>query len=202
MLSDKIKALTTAVGIEPCPGCQERAATLDQWERRGFMKTGALAVVGLKNSILKLAWEAAGATVPVSVQEALGFIRTLNTIQTSSRSSHEGKHATLGELFGPEGILMDLRNFKPGTLAFGWASRLNLSLCYFCTTREAQQNGSACPSPPKDGTACNCSHNEALPGWTLEYAAIADSNYPCLALAGDATSRVQDGYRLGDWRAF
>lgn len=121
MLSDKIKQVTSAVGIEPCSGCEKRAATLDEWQRRGFIKTGALALIGLKNSTLKLAWLAAGKTLPVSVLEALSLVRMINTVQVVWHSKH-GKHASREEVLAE--ILTHVEHFKLGTVAYAWLSRL------------------------------------------------------------------------------
>jgi hypothetical protein len=80
-LGDVIKDATKAVGIKPCEGCQKRAEALNRLSRRGILKSGAFALFGLKNSTLKWLWAQAGVTVPVSVELALGLVRTLNTIQ-------------------------------------------------------------------------------------------------------------------------
>jgi hypothetical protein len=115
MLSDKIKSVTKAVGIEPCSGCLKRAETLDGWQRRGFIRTGTLALIALKNSTLKLAWQAAGKTIPVTLQEALSLVRMINTVQTIWHHSH-GKHASREEVLA--NILTHLEHFKPGTVGY------------------------------------------------------------------------------------
>ena len=77
----------------------------------------------MKNSTLRLIWQATGALPPVGVPEAAAFLRQFNTVQTAWYIEH-GKHATKDEAFGE--IIKHREHYKPGTLGYAWMSRLNL----------------------------------------------------------------------------
>lgn len=117
-----IKKMTTALGVKPCRGCQKRAEKLNEWGRRGFLKTGTLALLGLKNSTLRLAWQAVGKELPVGVPEAIAFIRQFNTVQAAFQLGNQ-RHATLEEVWAR--FIHHKAHFKPGTLGYAWASRYN-----------------------------------------------------------------------------
>ena len=55
-LGTAIKTLTSAVGITPCRSCEERAAKLNEWSRRGFIGNLSLLIFSTQ---LKF-WRAVG----------------------------------------------------------------------------------------------------------------------------------------------
>ncbi len=85
LLGNRIKQATSAVGIKPCRGCEERAALLNEWSRRSIVKTGFFACLaflgGFKNSTLKTLWQVAGKTVPASFDQAIAFTRMFMGIE-------------------------------------------------------------------------------------------------------------------------
>jgi hypothetical protein len=74
---DRIEAVTKAVGIEPCKGCQERKLLFN---RRGWIGGTAATLYLAKNALLTKMWEVAGAEVEVSVHAARAFIGQFTTI--------------------------------------------------------------------------------------------------------------------------
>src|SRR5436309_1890965 len=90
----------------------------DRWERRGFLRTGALAFLNLKNVTLRLAWQAAGKQLPVDIEEVFSFTRQANTFAIAWYVEH-GRHATRDEVFGK--MVEHREHFKPGS----WMSHLN-----------------------------------------------------------------------------
>lgn len=148
-LGDVIKDATKAVGIKPCEGCQKRAEALNRLSRRGILKSGALALFGLKNSTLMWLWEQAGATVPVSVDLALGLVRQLNTIQAVLKGfagAYGTQHILLTDpVHGIVSFVPRLNTDTfPGDWIYEWLSRVDFS------------------------------SNNVLPGWVLDFVLMND----------------------------
>jgi exonuclease III len=113
------------LGKENCSGCRQRAELLD---RRGFIGAVSLASSGLlalKNSVVKGAWNLAGAQIPVNRDATLGFVRAVNQVQVSS-FYERGRHATTEEFLGANGVPAHREHFKPGELGYVWMSNLNV----------------------------------------------------------------------------
>src|SRR5207253_8042571 len=113
-----IKQATDALGIEPCSGCQNRAAMLDQLELLLFLIMRALAFPLFPYTTLFRSWQAAGKQLPVDIEEVFSFTRQANTFAIAWYVEH-GRHATRDEVFGK--MVEHREHFKPGS----WMSHLN-----------------------------------------------------------------------------
>jgi hypothetical protein len=124
LLGDRIKEATSALGVKPCTSCEERAAMLNLIgrNRRGFIANAALLLFVGKNALLDAAWQLAGATPPVSVEAARGFVQQFNTTQLVWYFNNQ-RHASLDEAY--QEIIKHKEHFKPGTGAYSWMSRFN-----------------------------------------------------------------------------
>jgi len=122
LLGEGIKKVTSALGIAPCKSCQERAEMLNQLSRRGVLKSLAIAPFLVKNTILKLVWQAAGKTPPLSVAAVLGFLRSLNNAQILLHFKN-GQFGAVEDVLGA--VASHREHYKPGTGPYEWMSRFN-----------------------------------------------------------------------------
>jgi hypothetical protein len=132
-LGDKVKQLTSAVGIEQCEGCKRRAEKLNEWSRRGILKSGAFAIAGVglsaRNSTLKWLWAQASASpVPLSIDAAIGFVRTVITTEGVLNNLNMF-YAPMGDVFldSMHGIVTHINTGQPGTPLYEWLSQIKLT---------------------------------------------------------------------------
>jgi hypothetical protein len=91
-LGDVVKSMTTAVGIKPCSGCQQRADALNAWSRRSFVGKALMAPFVLKASVLRTI----AAATDDEVADALELVRTLDLIHVQIKSvvsNGDGTHS-------------------------------------------------------------------------------------------------------------
>lgn len=122
-LGTKIAKFTKKLGVKPCAGCKKRARLLDELSRRGFIGGSVAAFLLLKNATLRSAWQAAGATIPTSVAEAMGFLRMAGTVQRHWYAEN-GTHIGQDDMFVE--ILKHKEHFSPKSAGYAWMSRLNI----------------------------------------------------------------------------
>ncbi len=122
LLGEGIKKVTSALGIASCKSCQERAEMLNQLSRRGVLKSLAIAPFLVKNTILKLVWQAAGKTPPLSVAAVLGFLRSLNNAQILLHFKN-GQFGAVEDVLGA--VASHREHYKPDTGPYEWMSRFN-----------------------------------------------------------------------------
>jgi hypothetical protein len=141
---------------------------MDEWSRRGFMKSAFSATAAgaftMKNGLLKTAWKAVGAKIPVDFRAALGFVRAVGGEEVAWYYTN-GTFATREEILGPKGILKHEEHFKPGSAGYAWMSNLNLDVL----------------------------SDEVLPKWHLDLAVRKEST-TLQSTAGPVT--LESGYRL------
>ena len=95
---------------------------LNQLSRRGVLKSLAIAPFLVKNTILKLVWQAAGKTPPLSVAAVLGFLRSLNNAQILLHFKN-GQFGAVEDVLGA--VASHREHYKPGTGPYEWMSRFN-----------------------------------------------------------------------------
>jgi hypothetical protein len=94
---------------------------LNQWSRRGFLGGAVFLCLLVKSVAVRAAWQLAGATPPVSVPAALGFVRQFNTVQAARSDDDKVPWLNLTETY--QEIHKHKEHFKPGTLGYEWMSR-------------------------------------------------------------------------------
>lgn len=85
LLGDRIKTLTSAVGIKPCSNCQKRALHMNELDRnfrdrrRNFIKGVTVSAFMLRNSMLKAMWQITGQEAPEPVVWARAILAQFQT---------------------------------------------------------------------------------------------------------------------------
>jgi hypothetical protein len=121
-LGDAVESATNAIHIKPCAKCKQRKDLLNAISRRGFVGGALFAAFLAKNAVLKTAWTAFGADIPLDLDSVLGFIRTANTTQRHNYHEHGTHLDKQGMLIG---VASHREHFNPTHPGYLWMSKFS-----------------------------------------------------------------------------
>jgi len=105
LVGDRVEQLTATLGIKPCKGCHERAMILNNWSRRGFVKSALASMTAFAITPKVFRFLGGNTILP---EHALQLVRTLNTVQ--ARFASQGGYAPKGNMLGAGGYLWEYVN--------------------------------------------------------------------------------------------
>jgi len=123
MLGTWLKEKSRRLGIKPCSSCEQRARKLDEWSRRGFIRT--LTIVGFSMKA-RLIHEF---VLREDNSPALSLCRAINTIQLNffNQSGDDGIYGAKADVWGTEGLYGIQQRHKTEESDTGrWARSLTL----------------------------------------------------------------------------